>query len=103
MPLERFKKILRFIYSGKLDEISFMDAGYIVALSPFYLLEDTELFCHCESMVSSVDSTNWMEAYALGFQLGDEELKRQAISCMPSSSPSLDTIKIIDTLFCENK
>jgi len=54
-------------------------------------------------MVSSVDSTNWMEAYALGFQLGDEELKRQAISCMPSSSPSLDTIKIIDTLFCENK
>jgi len=103
MPLETFKKILLFVYSGKLDKISFMDAGYIFALSPFYLLEDTELFHHCESMVSSVDYTNWMEAYALGSQLGDEELKRQAISCMPSSSPSIDTIKIIEALCNDNK
>jgi hypothetical protein len=80
-----------------------MDAGYIVALSPFYLLEDTELFHHCKSMVSFVDSTNWMEVYALGFHLGDEELMRQAISCMPSSSPSLDTIKIIEAVCNENK
>jgi hypothetical protein len=93
MPLETFKKILLFFYSGSLSSISFRDAIYISSLSSFYLLEDTELHHFCESMVSSLlDASNWREAFALATLLSNEVLKYKAMalapSCPSSSLPS---------------
>jgi hypothetical protein len=88
MPLETFKKILLFFYSGSISSISFQDAVYISSLSSFYLLEDTKLLHFCDSMVSSLLEANWMEASVLAIQLSNEDLKKRAMAHAPSSSSS---------------
>jgi hypothetical protein len=99
MPLETFKKILLFFYSGSVSSLSLKDSIYISSLGSFYLLEDTELYRHCKSSLSSgIDASNWMEAFVLGIQMENEELKQKAVARAPASSPSVDMMKILETL-----
>jgi alpha-tubulin suppressor-like RCC1 family protein len=102
MPLETFKKILLFFYSGNVSSLSFRDTIYISSLMSFYLLDDTDLFRFCQSS-SRISESNWMEAFILGIQIGDEELKTRAAACAPISSPSAETIKILQILCGENE
>jgi hypothetical protein len=104
VPLETFKKILRFLYSGTLDGISFLDAGYISAVSSFYLLENTELHQFCQTkLFSMLTPSNWMEGFVLGLQLEDPELQKKAASCAPRESPSEDVMKSLEGLSEANK
>jgi alpha-tubulin suppressor-like RCC1 family protein len=104
MPLETFKKILLFFYSGNVSSLSFRDTIYISSLGSFYLLDDTDLFLFCQSSLSSgINDSNWMEAFVLGIQMGDKELQKKAEARAPASSPSVDTMRMLRTLCKENE
>jgi alpha-tubulin suppressor-like RCC1 family protein len=104
MPLETFKKILLFFYSGNVTSLSFRDTIYISSLGSFYLLDDTNLFRFCGSSLSSgINNSNWMEAFVLGIQMGDEELQKKAEARAPASSPSVETMKMLQVLCGENQ
>jgi hypothetical protein len=69
-----YSKIL-FRSQTEIPTIAYADAVYISAFANYYLLTNTRLFKHCSKKASQIDSSNWFEAYMLGNELGDEELK----------------------------
>jgi hypothetical protein len=80
MPLESFRKVIRYLYTGKTEGITFTDAGWISSWAPFYLLNDTPLEKHCQTMVSSkLDGTSWMEAFLLGTRMENKEIQQKAL------------------------
>jgi hypothetical protein len=104
MPLDTFRKILRFFYTRKLDTISFVDAGWILAFVDYYLLSGTELAVHCESLTSGqLTPSTWMDAYILGFQLKDSELQRKAMLSAGSTCSTDEAVKALDTVLVENE
>jgi hypothetical protein len=98
IPLETFKKILLYFYSGKLDKISFTDAHHTCFFSEYYLLHDTELYTHCLHVYSTIKVSNWMEAYLLAIKLGDEELKPRVTREAPPTCSTMETMNIISSL-----
>jgi len=55
-PVETFRKMILWFYTKKLDTISTDDAGWILTMKEFYLLDDECLlvrFCH--DLVSDLD------------------------------------------------
>jgi alpha-tubulin suppressor-like RCC1 family protein len=104
MPLETFKKILLFFYSGNVSSLSFRDTIYISSLGSFYLLDDTNLHRCCQSSLSSgITKSNWMEAFVLGIQMGDKELQKKASERAPASSPSSEMMEMLQNLCGENQ
>jgi hypothetical protein len=98
MPLETFRKILRFFYTQKISEISFSDAVYISAFADYYLLKDTSLFKFCSEKASQLDSSNWMDAFILGIELGNEELKEAA-----GKIASPNSLQMLEAVLEQNK
>jgi hypothetical protein len=103
MPLETFKKILLFFYSGNVSSLSFRDTIYISSWGSFYALDDTDLFHCCQSSLSSgIPDSNWMEAFVLGIEIGDHRLQKKTAARAPASSPSAETMKMLQ-LLCGEK
>lgn len=90
IPHETFKKLLRFLYCGKVNTITFVDAGWIMAMKEYYLLDpDCFLISYCEEIITTqISKDNWLEAFILGCQLGDSGLKEQAQAIATAVSPN---------------
>jgi hypothetical protein len=63
MPISVFSKILDFFYSQVVN-LTFTEAGWVLALAGYYHLEGEESFMNfCESVISlGLDDGNWFEA-----------------------------------------
>jgi len=78
MPLGTFKKMLNYFYSGAYNTLDLVDAGWILALSEYYLLDlDSKLIKCCHHLKNTV---NWVEAYVLGLSLEDTVVQEKALA-----------------------
>jgi len=98
MPIESFKKLIRYLYCERVDTIEFQDAVWLLSLKEYYLLDtESTLVRHCKNFVSEqLGSGNWVEAYQLGLQLNDPQFKEKAKSLATPPCPK-QVICVLET------
>ena len=75
--LETIKEILKFIYTGNVDNIDVENAEDLLKAADQYLLPGMKRICE-KFIIAKVTLENAIEMMALGHMCGADELKRTA-------------------------
>jgi len=102
IPIDTFRKILRFVYCGKTDGLTLTDATWVLSMKEYYLLEnDSQLVKTCEEIISQLSSKDWIEGYQLALVLGEASLLEKSKDVSVAVEPR-QVMKILDKKNAEN-
>jgi len=85
IPVSTFKKLLKYMYTCDIKELTLTDCGWLLSYGDYYGL-DENLLKFCDLVVNTeINSNNWLEALKLSLSLNNKSLMDRALACIPSS------------------